>query len=110
MRRFTMTRAGDVDDALLATHGAPSQYCAGGTTLIDLMRQDVERPERVVAINRLPLTTIQSTADNGLRHWRARDQQRRCAPSQGALGLPPTLRSDSLRRDHADSQHGDDRR
>ncbi|MGC2128679.1 MAG: xanthine dehydrogenase family protein subunit M, partial [Candidatus Aquilonibacter sp.] len=66
MRRFTMTRAGDVDDALLATHGAPSQYCAGGTTLIDLMRQDVERPERVVAINRLPLTTIQSTADNGL--------------------------------------------
>ncbi len=66
MRRFTMTRAGDVDDALLATHGAQSQYCAGGTTLIDLMRQDVERPERVVAINRLPLTTIQSTADNGL--------------------------------------------
>ena len=39
-----MTRAGDVDDALLATHGAPSQYCAGGTTLIDLMRQDVNAP------------------------------------------------------------------
>ena len=61
-----MTRAGDVDEALRATQSAPSQYCAGGTTLIDLMRQDVERPERVVAINRLPLTTIQSTADNGL--------------------------------------------
>jgi xanthine dehydrogenase YagS FAD-binding subunit len=66
MRRFTMTRVAEVDEALLATQSAPAQYCAGGTTLIDLMRQDVERPERVVAINRLPLTTIQSTADNGL--------------------------------------------
>ncbi|MGB6061103.1 MAG: xanthine dehydrogenase family protein subunit M [Candidatus Aquilonibacter sp.] len=65
MRRFTMTRVDAPDDALQA-HTAPAQYCAGGTTLIDLMRQDVMRPERVVAINRLPLTTIQSTADNGL--------------------------------------------
>ena len=61
-----MTRAADLDEALRATQTAPAQILAGGTTLIDLMRQDVERPERVVAINRLPLTTIQTTAENGL--------------------------------------------
>jgi len=60
-----MTRAASLDDALRAA--ASSQYCAGGTTLIDLMRQDVMRPERVVAINRLPLTSIDTTADGGLR-------------------------------------------
>ena len=59
-----MTRATDLDGALHAPQ--PSQYCAGGTTLIDLMRQDVVRPERVVAINRLPLTQIDAAADGGL--------------------------------------------
>ncbi len=60
-----MTRVDDLDAALHA-HTAPSHYCAGGTTLIDLMRQDVERPERVVAINRLPLTAIDDAPDGGL--------------------------------------------
>ncbi len=31
------------------------RYIAGGTTLIDLMREEVERPERLVDINALPL-------------------------------------------------------
>ena len=66
MRRFTMTRAAELADAFRATQAAPSQFVAGGTTLIDLMRQDVMRPEHVVAINRLPLATIESTSDNGL--------------------------------------------
>ena len=34
------------------------RYIAGGTTLIDLMREEVERPERLVDINRLPLREI----------------------------------------------------
>lgn len=66
MRRFTMTRAADLDTALQAVNGPSWQYCAGGTTLIDLMRQDVMRPERVIAINRLALTSIDTTADGGL--------------------------------------------
>lgn len=61
-----MTRAAAVDDALRAVNGASSQYCAGGTTLIDLMRQDVVRPKHVIAINRLPLTQIEPTSDGGL--------------------------------------------
>ncbi|MGD0966961.1 MAG: xanthine dehydrogenase family protein subunit M [Candidatus Aquilonibacter sp.] len=66
MRRFTMTRVVDVDEALRAPQAASARYCAGGTTLIDLMRQDVMRPEQVIAINRLPLTAIDAGADGGL--------------------------------------------
>lgn len=66
MKRFTMTRVGDIDEALQASQGAPARYVAGGTTLVDLMRQDVERPEHVIAINRLALTTIDAAADGGL--------------------------------------------
>jgi len=61
-----MARAIDAGDALRTAQGASSRYCAGGTTLIDLMRQDVERPERVIAINRLPLTTIEDAPGGGL--------------------------------------------
>ena len=31
------------------------RFLAGGTTLVDLMKLNVETPERVVDINRLPL-------------------------------------------------------
>ena len=40
---------------------------AGGTTLIDLMKLNVETPKRVVDINSLPLTQIESTSDGGLK-------------------------------------------
>jgi xanthine dehydrogenase YagS FAD-binding subunit len=36
-----------------------ARFYAGGTTLIDLMKSDVEQPRRVVDISRLPLTTIE---------------------------------------------------
>ena len=65
MRRFTMTRVDDLEGALRAMNGA-AEYCAGGTTLIDLMRLDVERPGRVIAINRLPLTSIDAADGGGL--------------------------------------------
>jgi xanthine dehydrogenase YagS FAD-binding subunit len=41
-----------------ATAGA--RYIAGGTTLIDLMRDEVERPERLVDINALPMADIRA--------------------------------------------------
>jgi xanthine dehydrogenase YagS FAD-binding subunit len=37
---------------------AGGRYIAGGTTLIDLMREEVERPERLIDINALPLGGI----------------------------------------------------
>jgi len=36
-----------------------ARFYAGGTTLIDLMKSDVERPRRVVDISRLPLTSVE---------------------------------------------------
>src|SRR3989442_5815692 len=39
----------------------------GGTTLIDLMKLNVETPKRVLDINRLPLDKIEPTADGGLK-------------------------------------------
>ena len=40
---------------------------AGGTTLIDLMKLNVETPARVIDINRLPLDKIEATSDGGLK-------------------------------------------
>ncbi len=48
------TLVGEVDGA---------RFYAGGTTLIDLMKSDVERPRRVVDISRLPLTAIERRGD-----------------------------------------------
>jgi xanthine dehydrogenase YagS FAD-binding subunit len=40
-----------------------TRYYAGGTTLVDLMKSDVERPRRVVDISRLPLTAVELRGD-----------------------------------------------
>ena len=50
-----------------AQQGANVRFLAGGTTLVDLMKLNVERPERVVDINRLGLDTIEQLPDGGLK-------------------------------------------
>ena len=50
-----------------AQQGAEVRYVGGGTTLIDLMKLNVETPARVLDINRLPLDKIESAPDGGLR-------------------------------------------
>ena len=37
-----------------------ARFIAGGTTLIDLMREEVERPERLIDINALPIAEVRS--------------------------------------------------
>ena len=70
MRAFTYERAADVShsgaDRPHTGQGqtdAEVQYLAGGTTLIDLMKLDVIRPERVVDIN--PLKARYGAIDAG---------------------------------------------
>jgi xanthine dehydrogenase YagS FAD-binding subunit len=63
MRAFQFTQAKTVDAAL----DPGSRFLAGGTTLIDLMKLDVETPERVVDINPLPLARVEATPDGGLK-------------------------------------------
>jgi xanthine dehydrogenase YagS FAD-binding subunit len=55
---FSLEKVRTEQDALRAA-AAGGRYIAGGTTLIDLMREEVERPDRLVDINALP--------NNGIR-------------------------------------------
>lgn len=50
-----------------AQQGAQVRFVAGGTTLIDLMKLDVETPTQVVDINRLDLARTERRPDGSLR-------------------------------------------
>jgi len=50
-----------------AQQGADVRFLAGGTTLLDLMKLNVETPARLVDINRLPFAQVETTPDGGLR-------------------------------------------
>ena len=52
--------------AKTAQQGADVRFMGGGTTLIDLMKLNVETPDRVLDINRLPFDKIEDTSDGGL--------------------------------------------
>jgi xanthine dehydrogenase YagS FAD-binding subunit len=66
MNRFDYVRPTTVDEAVRAiASGAQARFIAGGTNLVDLMKYNVERPERLVDITRLPLDRIEAR-DGGL--------------------------------------------
>jgi xanthine dehydrogenase YagS FAD-binding subunit len=68
MINFQYARASDVPDAVRQIAADPTaKFIAGGTNLLDLMKEDVERPARLIDISRLPLKTVEETADGGLR-------------------------------------------
>jgi xanthine dehydrogenase YagS FAD-binding subunit len=67
MRSFDYTRAENVEAVLRVNPSPETKFVAGGTTLIDLMKLNVETPRRVVDINPLPLTKVEKTSDGGLR-------------------------------------------
>ncbi|HEX3228287.1 MAG TPA: xanthine dehydrogenase family protein subunit M [Pyrinomonadaceae bacterium] len=50
-----------------AQQGADVRFMGGGTTLIDLMKLNVETPDRVLDINRLPLDKIETMTGGGLK-------------------------------------------
>jgi xanthine dehydrogenase YagS FAD-binding subunit len=57
----------DAARANTAQQGADVRFIAGGTTLVDLMKLNVETPAKVLDVNRLPLDKIEATADGGLK-------------------------------------------
>ena len=74
MRTFEFVRPKDLAEAVAiateaetAQQGARIRFLAGGTTLIDLMKLNVEAPQRIIDINRLALDTIEATAEGGLK-------------------------------------------
>ncbi|MBO0947963.1 FAD binding domain-containing protein [Fibrella forsythiae] len=61
MRPFVYNRASDPTTALNMLSGKPNaKFLAGGTNLLDLMKEDVERPAELVDISGLALTTIKT--------------------------------------------------
>src|SRR5216684_610867 len=74
MQSFEFHRAQDALAAIAAgaksgtaQQGASVRFVAGGTTLLDLMKLNVERPEHVIDISRLPLDKVEPLADGGLK-------------------------------------------
>jgi len=65
---FAYTRASDVPSAVHAvTANRDAALIAGGTNLIDLMKENVARPAHLVDITRLPLNQIEALPNGGLR-------------------------------------------
>jgi xanthine dehydrogenase YagS FAD-binding subunit len=68
MINFQYARADTVSDAIRQIAAVPAaKFIAGGTNLIDLMKEEVERPARLIDISRLPLKTVEETPEGGLR-------------------------------------------
>jgi xanthine dehydrogenase YagS FAD-binding subunit len=74
MKTFDFTRPDDATAAVeaaaltkTAQQGAKVRFLAGGTTLVDLMKLNVETPSRLLDINRLPFDKIETMPDGGLK-------------------------------------------
>ena|SRR2546422_2417237 len=74
MHAFAFIRPADAAAAVAgaaqgntAQQGAEVRFVAGGTTLLDLMKLNVETPARLIDINRLPLDKIEAMPDGGLK-------------------------------------------
>ncbi len=102
MQTFQYAKADTVDKAL-AQAGA-GRFIAGGTTLVDLMKLDVERPGTLVDINAVPLAKIEALPAGGLRigalvrnsdlAWHPDVQKSYAVLSQALLsGASPQLRN-----------------
>lgn len=73
MNTFQFSRPTTVDQAVqfgatasTAQQAAEVRFVAGGTTLIDLMKLNVEHPRQIIDINVLPLDKIETASDGGL--------------------------------------------
>ena len=68
MNNFGYTRASDVADAVRQIAADPAaKFIAGGTNLIDLIKENVARPSQLIDITHLPLDKVEETRDGGLR-------------------------------------------
>jgi xanthine dehydrogenase YagS FAD-binding subunit len=64
---FSYLRPSDVQGAIRDGAGEGVKFIAGGTNLIDLMKENVERPRALIDLNRLPLGAIEELDGGGLR-------------------------------------------
>ena len=68
MRPFTYDRAGSPAEAVAAAAQTPgAKFIAGGTNLLDLMKNEIETPLHLIDVNGLGLDKIEATPEGGLR-------------------------------------------
>jgi xanthine dehydrogenase YagS FAD-binding subunit len=67
MRPFKYTRASDAAAAArIVTANPNAKFLAGGTNILDLMKEDVERPNELVDLTRLNLADIKAVPTGGI--------------------------------------------
>jgi xanthine dehydrogenase YagS FAD-binding subunit len=70
VNNFTYSSATDTSSALKLFSESPdrnARFLAGGTNLVDLMREGIEQPQSIVDITRLPLAEVQELPNGDLR-------------------------------------------
>ncbi|MFN3356323.1 MAG: FAD binding domain-containing protein [Pseudomonas sp.] len=103
MNPFHYSKPNDVHEAVHLS-SAVSRFIAGGTNLLDLMKENISRPEHLIDITGLPLHDIKQTASGGLLigalvsnadlAWHPLVEQRYPLLSQAILaGASPQLRN-----------------
>ena len=65
MNPFHYSKPVDVQEAVRLSSAA-SRFIAGGTNLLDLMKENISRPEHLIDITGLPLQGVEATADGGV--------------------------------------------
>jgi xanthine dehydrogenase YagS FAD-binding subunit len=67
MKNFSYSRAETSQQALNLISTRPNaKFLGGGTNLVDLMRENIEQPDALIDITRLPSTGITESADGGI--------------------------------------------
>ena len=65
MNPFQYSKPADVQEAVQLS-SATSRFIAGGTNLLDLMKENISRPEHLIDITGLALNGVEETADGGV--------------------------------------------
>ncbi len=67
MRSFAFKRAADADGAVkILAAETQAKFIAGGTNLVDLMKEGIDQPTTLVDISRLPLSVVRSAPGGGV--------------------------------------------
>ncbi len=109
MNPFQYQRANDVAGAIqrIAPGG---KFLAGGTNLVDLMKNGVEKPAMLIDLNRIALGTIEELPDGGVRLGATARNSDTANHPAGTATVSAASEGDSFRRFSATAQPGDQRR
>jgi len=67
MRNFAYSRASSAGEAVnLSSASSHAKFLGGGTNLVDLMRENIERPDTVIDVTRIAPSAIRETENGGV--------------------------------------------